>query len=42
MEDCNKGKKIHFDAFSVGNSEQRHFLPVVSYRVAAGLCKSVS
>lgn len=42
MADGNNSKKKHFDAFSGGNSEQRNFLPVVSYRIAAGLCKSVS
>lgn len=40
MADGNNGEKKHFDAFSGGNSEQRNFLPVVSYRVAAGLLGS--
>lgn len=30
MEDFNKSKKKHF-ALTVGNSELRNFLPVVSY-----------
>lgn len=41
MEDCTKGKKKHF-ALSVGNSELRNLLPVVSYRVAAGFPTSLN
>lgn len=42
VKNCNKGKMEHFDAFSVGNSEQRNSFLAVSFWVAAGLCESVS